>query len=91
VVYELRPDANDVLLRLLEQTKDLGDIPVSGDLERDQPDLAESIALSLSAAIGKGHSGSPFRQSILRQSERCRQYVVACLLEARLVPEHGFL
>jgi hypothetical protein len=42
----------------------------------------------LSAGVGKGHSGSPFRQSILRQSERCRQYVVAGLLEARLVPEH---
>jgi formiminoglutamase len=37
---------------------------------------------------GQGHSGSPFRQSILHQSGRCRQYVVAGLLGARLIPEH---
>lgn len=37
---------------------------------------------------GKGHSGSPFRQAILDESGRCRRYVVAGLLPARLVPEH---
>jgi formiminoglutamase len=37
---------------------------------------------------GKGHSGSPFRQSILHPSGRCRQYVVAGLLPSRLAPEH---
>jgi formiminoglutamase len=126
----LCPDANDALLRLVEHTKDLGDVAVSGDLESDQVTLAESVAPWLLAGVvpiilggghetayghflahvnarqnvtilnwdahpdvrplndGKGHSGSPFRQSILHQSERCRQYVVAGLLEARLVPEH---
>ncbi len=37
---------------------------------------------------GKGHSGSPFRQAILHESGRCRNYQVAGLLPARLVPEH---
>lgn len=37
---------------------------------------------------GKGHSGSPFRQAILDESGRCRRYVVAGLLPARVVPEH---
>jgi len=129
-LYRLSPDANNALLRLIELTQDLGDMPVSGDLESDQITLAESIAPWLSAGVvpiilggghetayghflahvnarqnvtilnwdahpdvrplkdGKGHSGSPFRQSILHQSGRCRQYIVAGLLEARLVPEH---
>lgn len=37
---------------------------------------------------GKGHSGSPFRQAILDESGRCKRYVVAGLLPARLVPDH---
>lgn len=37
---------------------------------------------------GQAHSGSPFRQAILHEQRRCRRYVVAGLLPARLVPEH---
>jgi formiminoglutamase len=129
-LYALHTDPSDALLRLLEHTKDLGDTPISGELETDQLTLAERIApwletgaipiilggghetayghflahvnarqnvtiLNLDAHPDvrplndrKGHSGSPFRQSILHPSGLCRQYIVAGLLEARLVPEH---
>jgi formiminoglutamase len=129
-LYDQDAGANEALLRLLEYTKDLGDIPVTGDLETDQYKLAETIAPWLVAGVipivlggghetayghflayvkagqnvtiinwdahpdvrplndGEGHSGSPFRQVILHQSGLCRQYVVAGLLRARLIPEH---
>jgi formiminoglutamase len=129
-LYQVNADSNEALLYLLEHTKDLGDVPVTGDLEADQLRLGEAITPWLvSGAVpviiggghetayghflahaqagqnitilnwdahpdvrplndGKGHSGSPFRQSVLHDTGRCRRYVVAGLLEARLVPEH---
>jgi formiminoglutamase len=130
-LYRLGVESSDALVNLLALARDLGDVPVTGDLEADQLRLAETIApwLALGAvpivlggghetAYGhflahvqagqqdvtimnwdahpdvrplndsKGHSGSPFRQAILHPSGRCRRYVVAGLLEARLVPEH---
>lgn len=41
-LYEL--EIRDALLSLLEHTKDIGDIPVTGDLEADQARLGEAIA-----------------------------------------------
>ncbi len=118
------------LRELLDHSKNLGDIQVTGNLEQDQEHLADTIAPWLRAGAiavifggghetayghflahakagnrisilnwdahpdvrplveGLGHSGSPFRQAILHDSGACRQYVVAGLLEARLVPEH---
>jgi formiminoglutamase len=129
-LYDLPAGASQPLLRLLECTKDVRDIPVTGDLEADQRGIAEIIAPWLVSGVipiivggghetayghflahvnagqevtivnwdahpdvrplneDKGHSGSPFRQAILHESRRCRHYIVAGLLEARLVPEH---
>lgn len=127
---QLSPPASEALLHLLAFTKDLGDTPITGNLETDQRVLAETLAPWLACGVipvvlggghetayghflahvragqdvtilnwdahpdvrplneGKGHSGSPFRQSILHESKRCRHYIVAGLLEARLAPEH---
>lgn len=127
---KLEPETDDAVRCLLAGARDLGDVDVTGDVEADQPRLAETVATWLEAGAipvilggghetayghflahaaagqdvsilnwdahpdvrplidGKGHSGSPFRQAILDESGRCRRYVVAGLLPARLVPEH---
>jgi formiminoglutamase len=44
-LYRLAPDpADDRMTGLVRRTRDLGDVAVSGDLERDQDALAEAIA-----------------------------------------------
>jgi formiminoglutamase len=58
----LVPDARagQAFLDLVEQTRDLGDVPISGELARDQERLAETVAEQLAAGafpivIGGGH------------------------------------
>src|SRR3954470_7253084 len=58
----LVPDARagQAFLDVVEQTRDLGDVPISGELARDQDRLAEVVAAELEAGafpivIGGGH------------------------------------
>ncbi len=61
-LYRLTPDAEapEPFAELLRHTKDLGDLEIAGDLDRDQASLAEVIAPYLEAGtfvivIGGGH------------------------------------
>lgn len=128
----------DEFEHLIERTLDLGDVKVSGDVERDQERLGAALAPYIERGIfavvlggghetgfghflgwaesgrdvsilnwdsdvdvrelkeGKAHSGSPFRQALLHESGRCRNYRVAGLLpysaaaaHLEFVREHG--
>lgn len=64
-LYKLTPDAErlDAFAALLEKTADLGDVPVTGDVEADQERLGEVLAPLLAAGIvpivlGGGHETS---------------------------------
>ncbi|MEO8227336.1 MAG: formimidoylglutamase [Gemmatimonadota bacterium] len=61
----LTPDADrtDAFVALIEQTRDLGDVPVTGDVEADQELLATIVAPQLQAGrfvivLGGGHETS---------------------------------
>ncbi len=61
-LYTLTPDARDLapFEALLARTVDVGDVPVSGDVERDQAVLGETVAMLLDRGIfplvlGGGH------------------------------------
>ncbi len=61
-LYSMTPDARapDAFARLLERTVDLGDVPVSGNLESDQAQLGRIVAALLDAGVtpivlGGGH------------------------------------
>ncbi|MEM6327174.1 MAG: formimidoylglutamase [Bacteroidota bacterium] len=60
-LYRMTPDAraSDLFVRLLERTVDLGDVPVSGDVEADQQRLARAVAPHLGhravIVLGGGH------------------------------------
>lgn len=64
-LYKLTPDAEhfDAFTGLLERTADLGDVPVSGDVEADQQRLGDVLAPLLAAGVvpvvlGGGHETS---------------------------------
>ncbi len=119
-LYRMAPDARapERFRHMLERTADLGDVEVTGDVERDQerlgrilkPYLArEAVPIILGGGHetafghflgyvysgksveimnwdahpdvrildeGRGHSGSPFRQSVLHESGSCTRYSV---------------
>lgn len=121
MLHRLTPGADDdgASTSLLERTRDLGDLVVSGDLRRDQellgiavtPYLAEGVFVLVLGGghetayghflgypeaghhvtivnwdahldvrdlkAGRGHSGSPFRQTLEHPSGACRGYAVA--------------
>ncbi len=61
-LYKLTPDARDVapFEALLARTADVGDVPVSGDVERDQAALGQTVAGLLDCGVfplvlGGGH------------------------------------
>ncbi len=63
-LYRLAPDAtDDRMIRLLRRVRDLGDLAVSGDVERDQEALGEAVAPLLAAGVfvivlGGGHEST---------------------------------
>lgn len=62
-LYRLTPGLEPALAELLERTRDLGDVPVTGDLERDQAALAATVAPLLDAGtfvvvLGGGHEAA---------------------------------
>jgi formiminoglutamase len=63
-LYRLTPDARDARLEaLVRRTRDLGDLPVSGDLEADQRNLGELVAPHIRRGafvivLGGGHETS---------------------------------
>jgi len=131
-LYKLTPDPERVepFRRLLQHTRDLGNLVLSGELERDQALLGSAIApylnrgvvvivlggghetayghflgyveadqevalLNLDAHadvrplnVGKGHSGSPFRQALDHPLKFCLGYTVAGLLPHAVSQSH---
>ncbi len=62
-LYKLTPGMNGELASVLPRTADLGDVPVTGDLEADQERLADAIAPHLARGavpiiLGGGHETS---------------------------------
>lgn len=64
-LYKLTPDAEhpDLFANLLDQTADLGDVPVTGDVEADQEALGNALAPLLADGVvpiilGGGHETS---------------------------------